>query len=427
MKLQQPLAVLICLTGCLSLLAADADWPRFRGPNGSGIAVGAKPPTTWSDAQNLKWRTELPGPGTSSPIVVGERVFLTCWTGTGAITRQLVCVQRATGKILWAKSIASEATPDRYDGFLTEHGYASHTPVSDGEKVFVYFGRGGAAAFDLEGNQLWHAQLGNDANGKNWGSAASPVLYKNTVIVTASEEGHAVVALDKATGKEVWKATGSALEYVFNTPVLAGSDTQPELMLALPDELWALNPDNGKLRWFAATGLPGNIAPSVVVGEGVVFAFGGFPQLGAVAYRTGGRGDVGQTHQLWITRNSTYIPTPVLHEGRLYVVTDQGFALCLDAKTGEEVFKERLPGASATGRGGKPFYASAVLAGGNVYAVSRRNGTFVIAAKSQVQLVAQNTFASDPTQFNATPAVSGRQLFLRSDKFLHCVETGIKP
>ncbi|NDB77234.1 MAG: serine/threonine protein kinase, partial [Verrucomicrobia bacterium] len=252
--------------------------------------------------------------------------------------------------------------------------------MSDGEKVFVYFGRGGAAAFDLEGNQLWHAQLGNDANRKNWGSAASPVLYKNTVIVTASEEAHAVVVLDKATGKEVWKATGSALEYVFNTPVLAGSDTQPELMLALPDELWALNPDNGKLRWFAATGLPGNIAPSVVVGEGVVFAFGGFPQLGAVAYRTGGRGDVGQTHQLWITRNSTYIPTPVLREGRLYVVTDQGFALCLDAKTGEEVFKERLPGASATGRGGKPFYASAVLAGGNVYAVSRRNGTFVIAA-----------------------------------------------
>lgn len=117
----------------------------------------------------------------------------------------------------------------------------------------------------------------------------------------------------------------------------------------------------------------------------------------------------------------------MLHEGRLYVVTDQGFALCLDAKTGEEVFKERLPGASATGRGGKPFYASAVLAGGNVYAVSRRNGTFVIAAKPQFQLVAQNTFASDPTQFNATPAVSGRQLFLRSDKFLHCVETGIKP
>ncbi|NBV20975.1 MAG: serine/threonine protein kinase [Proteobacteria bacterium] len=427
MKLKFLLTTALYLSGWLSLSAAELDWSRFRGANGSGIAVGAQPPTTWSDTQNLKWKTELPGAGTSSPIVVGERVFLTCWTGTGAVTRQLVCVSRASGKILWAKSVAGEASPDRYDGFLQEHGYASHTPVSDGEKVFVYFGRGGAAAFDLEGNQLWQVKLGNDANGKNWGSAASPILYKNTVIITASEEAHAVVALDKATGKEVWKSPGSALEYVFNTPVLAGSDTQPELVLVLPDELWALNPDNGKLRWYAATGLPGNIAPSAVVGDGVVYAFGGFPQLGAVAYRTGGKGDVGQTHQLWITRNSTYVPTPVLHEGRLYVVTDQGFALCLDAKTGEEVYKERLPGASATGRGGKPFYASAILADGNCYAVSRRNGTFVIAAKPQFQLVAQNTFASDTTQFNATPAVSGKQLFLRSDKYLYCVEAGAKP
>ncbi len=408
--------------------AAEPDWPRFRGPNGSGIAVGAQPPTTWSDAQNLKWKTELPGAGTSSPIVVGERIFVTCWTGSGAgeLSRQLVCVNRQSGKTLWATAVAGEASPDRYEGYFREHGYASHTPVSDGEKVFVYFGRGGAAAFDLEGKQLWHVQLGNGSNAKNWGSAASPVLHKDTVIITASEEAHAVVALDKKTGKEVWKAAGSALDYVFSTPVLAGSATQPELILSLPDELWALNPDSGKLRWFAATGLPGNIAPSAVAGDGVVFAFGGFPQLGAVAFKTGGKGDVGQTHQLWLTRNSTYVPTPVLHEGRLYVVTDPGFALCLDAKTGEQVFKERLPGASGGGPGGKPFYASAVLADGNIYAVSRRNGTFVFAAKPEFKLISQNSFASDATQFNATPAVSGKQLFLRSDKFLYCIEAGAK-
>jgi len=411
------------LAGLLPALAADVDWPRFRGPNGSGIATGAQPPTTWSDTQNVKWRTELPGAGTSSPVVVGERVFVTCWAGAGSVTRQLVCVSRASGKILWARSVGGEATPDRDEGFLTEHGYASHTPTSDGEKVFAYFGRGGAVAFDLDGKQLWHVKLGDSANGKNWGSAASPVLYKDTVIITASEEAHAIIALDKATGQEVWRAPGGALEYVFGTPVLAGDSARPELLLALPEELWALNPENGKLRWFAATGLPGNIAPSVVTSDGVAFAFGGFPQLGAFAVKTGGKGDVSQTHRLWLTRSSTYVPTPVLHDGRLYVVTDQGFALCLDAKTGEQVFKERLPGASATGRGGKPFYASAVMADGNIYAVSRRNGTFVIAAQPQFKLVAHNSFASDATQFNATPGISGKDLFLRSDKFLYCLAT----
>lgn len=424
----QATAAALFFASLLSVLAAESDWLRFRGPNGSGIAAGAQPPATWSDAQNLKWKTKLPGQGTSSPIIVGERVFVTTWTGgdAGELSRQLVCVLRPSGKILWATSVAGEASPNRYEGFFREHGYASHTPVSDGENVFVYYGRGGAAAFDLEGNQLWHVKLGNSANGKNWGSAASPVLHKDTVIITASEESHAIVALDKKTGQEVWKATGSALEYVFGTPVLAGSAAVPELIFSLPDELWALNPDTGKLRWFAATGLPGNIAPSAVAGDGVVFAFGGFPQLGAVAFKTGGKGDVGQTHQLWLTRNSTYVPTPVLHEGRLYVVTDPGFALCLDAKTGEQVFKERLPIAGGGGPGGKPFYASAVLADGNIYAVSRRNGTFVFAAKPEFKLIAQNSFASDTTQFNATPAVSGKQLFLRSDKFLYCVEAGAK-
>ena len=424
-----PALAALLLALALPLLAAEPDWPRFRGPNGSGIATGAQPPTTWSDTQNVKWKTELPGPGTSSPILVGDRVFVTCWTGYGVtkgkspLSRELVCVDRASGKVKWTRAVAGETQVDHYEGYLPEHGYASHTPTSDGESVFVYFGRSGAAAFDLDGKQLWHVKLGDGANQKNWGSAASPVLYKDTVIITASEEAHAVVALDKKTGKEVWRAPGAALEYVFGSPALAGTPTAPELVFALPEELWALNPDTGKLRWFATTGLPGNIAPSVVVGEGVVFAFGGFPQLGAVAVKTGGKGDVTISHRLWQTRNSTYVPTPVLHEGRLYVVTDQGFALCLDAQTGEQVFKERLPGASASGRGGKPFYASAVLANGNLFAVSRRNGTFVIEAKPQFKLVAQNSFASDATQFNATPAVSGKELFLRSDKFLYCVAT----
>jgi len=410
-------------------LSVQAEWSQFRGPNGSGTVAGAKPPVEWSDAKNVQWKVALPGPGTSSPILVGEKIFITSWSGNGAngqagaLKRHLVCLDRKSGKVLWNKIVAGEANVDRYDQMLQEHGYASHTPVSDGERVYVYFGKSGALAFDLNGNQLWQTSLGTGANQKNWGSASSPVLYKDFVIINASEESQAVYALDKKTGKQAWKAEGGGLEYVFGTPVLMETEGRAELILALPNELWALNPDTGKLRWYASTGMSGNVAPSVVPGKGVVYAFGGFPQLAAVAVKTGGKGDVTSSHVLWSSRDSSYIPTPVLHEERLYFASDAGFAVCLDAKTGSLVYKERLPGASSTGRGGKPFYASAVLANGQVYAVSRRNGTFVFPAAPEFKVVAQNKLTDD-TQFNATPALDGQTIFLRSDRYLYCITAG---
>ena len=419
----------LVLTLVLPLSSHAADWAQFRGPNGSGVSPDAKPPTTWSDAQNVKWKTPLPGAGTSSPILVGGKIFVTCWTGGGAdgsgsrLQRHLACLNRDTGKILWSKRVDGEEQVDRYDGYLQEHGYASHTPASDGERVYVYFGKGGALAFDLDGKELWRTNLGSESNAKNWGSASSPILYKDSVIISASEESHAVYALDKKTGKELWKAEGGALSYVFGTPVIAEHAGRAELLLSMPDEIWALNPNTGKLRWHADSGLPGNIAPGVVVGDGVAFAFGGFPRLGALAVKLGGKGDVTQSNVVWTSNNSTYVPTPVLHEGRLYFASDAGFATCLDAKTGALVFKERLPGASATGRGGKPFYASAVLANGHVYAVSRRNGVFVFAAAPEFKLVAQNKLTGDDSDFNATPALAGRQLFLRSNRNLYCLDS----
>jgi outer membrane protein assembly factor BamB len=164
--------------------------------------------------------------------------------------------------------------------------------------------------------------------------------------------------------------------------------------------------------------------PSVVPGEDVVYAFGGFPRQGAIAVKLGGRGDVTKTHLAWSGRSSTYVTTPVAHQGRLYFVSDAGFASCLDARNGELIFRERLNGASAGGPGGKPFYSSAVLANASLYAVSRWNGVFVIAAQPQFKLVAQNKFSGDSSQFNATPAIADNQIFLRSDRFLYCVSEG---
>jgi hypothetical protein len=180
-----------------------------------------------------------------------------------------------------------------------------------------------------------------------------------------------------------------------------------------------MNPETGKLRWFARSGIEGNVSPSVVSADGIVFATGGYPRQGTIAVRAGGKGDVTETNVLWSSRDASYVPTPVVCQGHLFVVSDQGYALCLEAKTGKLVYRERLPGVS----GGKPFYASPVLANGHLYAVSRRSGTFIIPAAPEFKLAAQNKLAGDETDFNATPALAGRQLFLRSNRTLYCIES----
>ena len=426
------LALLLAATA--GMTASVSDWRQFREPNGSGIAPSdAQPATTWSDSQSVKWTVALPGPGSSSPIVAGERVFITCYSGYGdgsggdnpeKLQRHLLCVERTTGKVLWDKSVVAELPEDPYSGNLREHGYASNTPVTDGERVYAFFGKTGVLAFDFDGRQLWKVNVGKQSSNRRWGSGASPILYQNTVIVNAAEESRSILALDKLTGNEVWKATVNSLELSFVTPVIVASENgRTDLALAVPGELWGLNPETGKLRWFAESGITGNVSPSVVVADGVVYATGGYPRQGTIAVRAGGKGDVAQTNVLWFSQNASYVPTPVVHDSHLFVVTDQGFATCMEAKTGKLIYKERLPGGSSAGRGGKPFYASPVLASGSLYAVSRRDGTFVIDAKLAFKLVAQNKLAGDDSDFNGTPAIVGHQLFLRSNRNLYCIES----
>jgi hypothetical protein len=199
--------------------------------------------------------------------------------------------------------------------------------------------------------------------------------------------------------------------------------------------LWGLNPDNGKLRWYATHSMTGNVSPCVSVGDGAVFVTGGFPTQGSIAVKPGGKGDITKTNTLWSTNTASYIPSPVYHDGNLYVINDAGFALCIDGKTGKEIYKERvMEGGGGQGRGGppgggggrrgggKPFYASPVLVDGKLYCPSRKNGVFVIAAKPKYELLAKNVIADDDTQFNSSAAVDGNKLFLRSDLALYCIE-----
>lgn len=400
------------------------DWPRFRGPNGDGISTDGPIPAKWDAEKNLKWKADLPGKGSSSPIVVGERVFVTCYSGYGEaaggddarLTRHLVCVDKTSGEILWTQGVRNNTREDRYQGFISEHGYASGTPVSDGQNVYAFFGKSGVCAYDLHGNNLWNVSVGTSSSNRRWGSAASLIVHGDSVIVNASEESRSIIALDRKTGKETWKTEANLLELAYGTPKVVKSGDRELLVLAVPQEVWALNPANGKLAWYCETQLPGNVSPSVNSANGMIYVTGGYPATGSVAFKAEGKGDI-TSNITWKKRDASYVATPVLHEGHLYWINDKGIAFCMNAETGETVYRERL-----VGGGGRPVYASPVLCDDKLFVASRWEGVYVIAAKPEFELLAHNKFEDDDSDFNGTPAISGRQMFLRSNKALYCIE-----
>lgn len=415
-----------CMIG--SNLRAE-DWRQFRGPYGAASSADANLPEIWSDSENLQWKTELPGPGSSSPIVVGDHVFVTSYSGYGvpksptgdlkSLKRHLVCISRNDGKIKWTKTIADDTPEDGYQGYISEHGYASNTPVSDGERVYCFFGKSGVLAFDLAGNELWRVNVGKESSNRRWGSAASLILHKSMLIVNASEESQSIRALDKLTGKEIWKAAGSAMELAYGTPMVVSLKDRDDVVVAVPGEVWGLNSETGKLRWFAEHQLTGNICPSIVANGETIYVFGGFRSSGSLALKVGGdQKDVTKSNVLWTDRNSSYVATPVLAGENLYWVNDAGQAYCVSAKTGALVYRERVPGLDA---GGRPVYASPVVANGKIYVPTRWSGVLVIAAKPEFKILSQNKFAGDESDFNATPAISNGQLFLRSNRYLYSV------
>jgi outer membrane protein assembly factor BamB len=395
-----------------ALLAVGADWPQFRGPGGSGTSAETGLPTTWSSKENIVWRTKLPGPGTSSPIVVGTRVYLTCYSGYGlepgrgnmnSLMRHLVCIDRAKGTVLFARDFKPALPESRYQGGNnTQHGYSSSTLASDGKHLYAFFGKSGVYCLDLDGKEVWHATVGSGTNG--WGSANSPVLYKDLVIINASIESGSLVALDRGTGKEVWRAKG--IRQSWNTPVLVdapGGGT--ELVLNVPSGTVGFDPANGKELW-RVTGFSNYVCTSVVAHKGVVYVV---RQRGALAIRAGGRGDVTGSHVLWRGKGSSVVPSPVYHDGHLYWAA--GNAFCLDAATGKEVHRQRLG----------DFYASALVADGKIYCVSRFNGTFVLAAEPKLRRLAHNKFEDDNSRTNASPIAHEGCLLLRTDRYLYCI------
>jgi outer membrane protein assembly factor BamB len=293
------------------------------------------------------------------------------------------------------------------------HGYAANTPITDGERLYVFFGKSGVYCFDLDGKELWHESVGKNTNG--WGSGASPIFYKDLLIVNASIESGAMVALDKKSGKEIWRAKG--INSAWNTPILVPLESkQVELVVSINSWILGINPDDGKELW-RADGVHRYCCPSVVAHDGVVYAVGGGST--ALAVRAGGRGDVTKTHMVWRfeKRESSNVASPVYLDGHIYYAGDGGKVYCQDAATGKVVYQERLNPAPPEGK----IWASPVLADGKLYYVSRRGGTFVVAAQPNYELLANNVFDNDKSRTSASIAISDGQLFQRTDQYLYCI------
>lgn len=397
---------------------ANHNWPRFRGSTGMGTSLAKKLPVSWSQDENVVWKSPLPGAGASSPIVFGDHIYLTCYTGyfvpgepdgsREKLERHLLCLNRGDGKLLWKKTEKAKLPEEER---IRDHGFAANTPAADSDRVYTFFGKSGVFAHDHNGKQLWHADVGSNTHG--WGTAASPVLHKDLVYINASVESESLIALDRRTGKEKWRASG--IKESWNTPlVVKTKEGKEELVVAIHGKVLGIDPDSGKELWSCATDIKWYMVPCVVAADGIVYALGGRSGVAALAVRTGGRGDVTNSHRLWTSMDGSNVTSPVYHEGHLYWMHEsKGYAYCAKADTGDVVYKERI------GRGGQ-IYACALLSNGRVYYLNRSGRTFVVAAKPKFELLSTNELR-DGGQFNASPAVTDDRILIRSDKFLYCV------
>lgn len=412
MKTTLSLLVVLIVAIIFTSYSPAAEWFQFRGPGGQGATSEKNLPLTWSDSENLAWKTELPGYGASSPIALGDHVYVTCYSGYGVdrgsrgnmedLRLHVVCLSR-DGTIVWDQQLKPKLPEsDR----VRDHGYAGPTPATDGEHLYVFFGKSGVFKFDLDGKQLWQADVGTRTHG--WGCGTSPVLYENLVIVNASVESGALVAIDKETGEEAWQAGGMRASW--NTPHLVDVGGKQELVVSVRQEILAFDPGTGEKLW-SCDGISDYVCPSVVSHDGVVYVIGGRTSK-AIAVRAGGRGDVTDSHRLWEAKAGANVTSPVVHEGHLYWVSDRNkIAYCVRLADGEVMYAERFKD--------QP-YASALIGDGKLYIVTRYGGTYVLAAKPEFEQLAHNKL-EDRTTFNASPVVSNGQLFLRSDKFLYCI------
>ncbi len=421
--------------------AAAGNWPQWRGPDGSGISNEKNLPSEWSPTKNVKWKTPIDGRSHSSPIVWGNRVFLTTAVegavvpGAKAVkhvvegdkeflhpdsvgadrkhTFKVLCIDRDSGKILW-QSTAWEGTP--YDNRHRKSSYAASTPATDGKLVYAFFGTEGLYAYDFKGNLAWKAQLGNLGT-VGMGTGTSPILFDNLVIVQCDEENGAasfIVALDKKTGKEVWK-TPRKVQVSWSTPLLVRTATRAELITSGTEFLISYDPATGKELW-RHKGVESNAIPSPVANSEMAYLVAGFPAKIAYAIKLGQNGDLTGTQNVpWkYEKGTAYVPSPILYGDYLYLTTDRGILTCIDAKTGEVKYEGgRIP-IPAT------FTASPVAFENKILMTSEDGDTFIVKAGPKHEILGTNS-VGEPVY--ASPAIADGRIFIRGEKNLYCIGT----
>ena len=400
------------------------NWPGWRGPSGDGVSAGKGIPTKWSSTENIAWKIAVPGEGHSSPIVWGDKVFLTS-SLTEKNRRILLCLDRLSGQTVWQRDVV-QSPPETVHRLNSR---ASGTPATDGKQVYVTFMRAEGdeviapnvgserlitpgkiivAAYDLDGNEKWKTNVGDFVSAHGFNTC--PVLFEDLVILNGDHDGNAyLVALDRQSGRQRWRTRRENKTRSYVTPIIREIDGITQMILSGSLCVASYDPRNGKRHWIV-DGPTEQFVASMVYDGKYVFATGGYPERHTLAIRPGGKGNVTDTHIAWrTTRGAAYVPSPIISGRYLLMVADSGIASCFEARTGKRHWMERLPG------GHSP---SPVSADGLVYFVSDRGVTTIIRPSETFAVIAKNELG-EPV--SASPAISQGQIFLRTHQHLYCI------
>ncbi|HWF20228.1 MAG TPA: PQQ-binding-like beta-propeller repeat protein [Verrucomicrobiae bacterium] len=435
---------LFCAFAVQAATSMEENWPQWRGPFANGVAPAANPPTSWSETSNIKWKVKLPGSGSATPIVWGDKAFVETAVPTGKKPEasakadsentapgqggrqggmggekpdeifqfMVVCLDRETGKTLWQK-VAREEVP--HEGVRPREGsFAASSPMTDGRHVYGYFGSRGLYCYDMDGKLEWQKDFGKLHIKMGFGEGSSAALSGNTIIVNWDNEGGSfIVALDKNTGKELWRESRDE-QTTWATPLVVQHDGKAQVITDGSKKIRSYDLDSGKVLW-ECSGLTANVIPSPVADDNTVYAMSGFRGNALVAIRLGHAGDLTGTDAIaWHREKGTpYVPSPMLYGSRLYYFSNNnGMISCVDTKTGNVLIDaERLEDL-------KNVYASPVGASGRVYLVGRNGVTVVIKDSDKLEVLATNKLDES---FDASPAIAGRELFLRGHEYMYCI------
>lgn len=413
-------ATLLFRTLAAGLAPEEGYWPYWRGPAADGMAIGDAP-LHWSDTQNVRWKTDIPGLGNSSPVVWGDQIFLTTAIPTGAPARgsqaehkfDVLCLDRKTGKVLWQRT-SKTAVP--HEGAHETYGsFASNSPVTDGKHVYAFFGSRGTYCYDMNGNLIWQKDFGVQLRMKmGFGEGMAPVLSGDRLILVFDHEGESfMVALDKESGKEIWR-TSRDEKSNWAAPLVVEFQGRKQVVVSATKKVRSYDLENGRLIWECG-GLGGNTIPQPVRQDDLVFVMSGYTNPKLMAIRLGREGDLtGSDAIVWSqTKGNSYTPSPVIHDNKLYVLTDTGMVSCYNARTGEPYYQQvRLPRSYS-------FKSSPVGANGKLYLASEDGDIIVLRMGEKFEVLATNTMPDQ--MFIATPAITGGEIFLRSKHRLYCI------